>query len=199
MGGGGPFKGCRLLGHRPTSPAACSAPSAQEPEPGQLLQPWCATDPPRPAGTPCLAEPAPRPGCPCQGISGGLAWHFCSGTPWALSAAASHGWRQPWCTGLRRGTRMAHRVPGRSGRATCAHTGWPSPRWCWSPLQWVMPAPSLRSTCNWIWVILGCCQGWVLSTSHTRTSCCYFRAAGPPPLLSSSPSSGLGWAAGAFA
>lgn len=47
-----------------------------------------------------------------------------------------------------------------------------------------MPAPSLRSTCNWIWVILGCCQGWVLSTSHTHTSCCYFGAAGPPPLLS---------------
>lgn len=66
-------------------------------------------------------------------------------------------------------------------------------------MWWVMPAPSLRSTCNWIWVIFGCCQGWVLSTSHTCTSCCYFGAAGPPPLLSSSPSLGLEWAAGVFA
>lgn len=51
------------------------------------------------------------------------------------------------------------------------------------PLRRVMPAPSLWHTCNCIWVILGCCQGWVLSTSHTRTSCCYFGADGPPPLL----------------
>lgn len=59
------------------------------------------------------------------------------------------------------------------------------------PLRRVMPAPSLWHTCNCIWVILGCCQGWVLSTSHTRTSCCYFGADGAL-LSSSSPSSRLG-------
>ena len=79
--GDGTFKGCRLLGHRPTSPAACSAPSAQGPAPGQLLQLWCGTDLPQPAGTPCPAEPAPRPGGPCPGLSGGVAWHFCTATP----------------------------------------------------------------------------------------------------------------------
>lgn len=79
---------------------------------------------------------------------------------------------------------MAQRAAGQCGRTTCAHAGRPGPRRCRSLPRWVMPAPSLGSTCNWIWVILGCCQGWVLSTSHTHTSCCYFGAAGLPPLLS---------------
>lgn len=60
-----PFKGCRLLGHRPTSPAACRA----RPAPPTMV---CHTDPPQPA------EPALWPVGPCTGISDGSGRAMCT-------------------------------------------------------------------------------------------------------------------------
>lgn len=146
-------------------------PPARGPEPGQLLQPWRGTDQSHPAGTLCPAEPAP--GQDSTGELPGTSGQQPPGTD-------SHG--QP-----RLGTSLCS---GHCGGTEGSWSVWQSHvcphRAAGSPLvpRWVMPAPSLRSTCNWIWVILGCCQGWVLSTSHTHTSCCYFGAAGPPPLFS---------------
>lgn len=94
-----PFKGCRLLGHRPTSLAACLAPSAQGSEPGQLLQLRCGTDLPQPAGTPCPAEPVPWPGSPHPGISGGVALHFCTATPPSTECHGRPRLGTPLCVG----------------------------------------------------------------------------------------------------